>query len=100
MMLRGTTLSPQDATDAGIVDELVPAAELQARAVERARSYAQGPSYAIGQIKLAAVQGFGRTLEEGLRIERAALIRLFKSEDAREGVKAFVEKRKPEYKGR
>jgi enoyl-CoA hydratase/carnithine racemase len=100
LMLRGTTLSPQDAKEAGIVDELVPAADLQGRAVERARSYAEGPSYAVGQIKLAAVQGYSRPLEEGLKIEREALIRLFKSEDAREGVKAFVEKRKPEYKGR
>ena len=95
LMLRGTTLSPQDARDAGIVDELVPAADLQARAVLRARTYAEGPSDAAGQIKLAAVQGYGGTLEEGLRIEREALIRLFKSEDAREGVKAFTEKRKP-----
>jgi enoyl-CoA hydratase/carnithine racemase len=100
LMLRGTTLSPEDAKDAGIVDDLVPAAELQTRAVERARTYAEGPSYAMGQIKLAAVQGHGRTLEEGLRIEREALLRLLRSEDAREGVKAFVEKRKPGYKGR
>jgi enoyl-CoA hydratase/carnithine racemase len=100
LMLRGTTLSPQEAKDAGIVDEVVPAAELQARAHERARSYTEGPSYAVGQIKLAAVQGFGTSLAEGLAIERAALIRLFKSEDAREGVTAFVEKRKPSYKGR
>lgn len=100
LMLRGTTLSPQDAKEAGIVDELVPAADLQAHAVEHARLYAEGPSYARGQIKLAAVQGYGRPLEEGLKLEREALIRLFKSEDAREGVKAFVEKRKPDYKGR
>jgi len=78
----------------------VPAADLQARAVERARTYAEGPSYAAGQIKIATVQGYGRTLEEGLRIEREALVRLFKSEDAREGVRAFTEKRKPQYKGR
>ena len=100
LMLRGTTLSPQEAKEAGIVDELVPAAELQTRAVERARSYAQGPSLAAGMIKLATVQGYGRSLEQGLAIEREALIRLFRSDDAREGVKAFVEKRKPNYKGR
>lgn len=100
LMLRGATLSPQEAKDAGIVDELVPAVELAGRAQERALSYTQGPSYAVGQIKLAAVQGFGRPLSEGLAIEREALIRLFKSEDAREGVTAFAEKRKPAYKGR
>jgi enoyl-CoA hydratase/carnithine racemase len=100
MMLRGTTLSPQAARDAGIVDELVPAADLVAIAVARARSFADGPSYAVGQIKLATVRGYGLTLEEGLAIEREALVRLFKSEDMREGVTAFLEKRKPEFKGR
>jgi enoyl-CoA hydratase/carnithine racemase len=100
LMLRGTTLSPQEAKGAGIVDELVPAGELQARAHERALSYTQGPAFAVGQIKFAAVQGHGRPLAEGLAIERQALIRLFQSEDAREGVTAFAEKRKPAYKGR
>src|SRR5213594_3582818 len=57
LMLRGTTLSPQEAKDAGIVDELVPAADLQARAVAMAQEFASGPSYARGQIKLEAVQG-------------------------------------------
>ena len=70
------------------------------RTSSRARSYTQGPALAVGMIKLAAVQGYGRSLEQGLAIEREALIRLFKSEDAREGVKAFVEKRKPDYQGR
>jgi enoyl-CoA hydratase/carnithine racemase len=98
-MLTGRTLAPLEAQEAGLVDEVVPAAELQSRAVERARSYADGPSFAKGQIKYATVQGLATSLAEGLAIERLALIRLFKSADGREGVKAFVEKRKPEYKG-
>lgn len=100
LMLTGRTLSPQDALAAGIVDEVVPAAELADRAMARAKTYASGPTYAIGQIKLVTVQGYGTSLAEGLRIEREALLRLFRSEDAKEGPKAFLEKRKPEFKGR
>ena len=98
-MLRGTTMPPQDALAAGIVDEVVPAGELLDRAVERARVYATGPTFAIGRIKLATVQGFGMRLGEGLKLERQLLIELFKSADAKEGVTAFVEKRKPNYTG-
>jgi enoyl-CoA hydratase/carnithine racemase len=100
LMLRGATLSPSEAHAAGIVDEVVPAADLAARVQERAMSYATGATYAIGQIKLAVAQGSATTLEEGLVIERDALVRLFEGEDAREGVTAFVEKRKPTFKGR
>jgi enoyl-CoA hydratase/carnithine racemase len=99
LMLRGTTLPPQDALAAGIVDQVVPAAELVDKASERARAYATGPTFAIGRIKKAVVQGFGMRLDEGLKLERQLLIELFKSEDAKEGVTAFVEKRKPTYKG-
>src|SRR2546427_576431 len=67
---------------------------------ESTKVYAAGPTFAIGRIKKAAVQGFGMTLSEGLNLERKLLVELFKSEDAKEGVTAFVEKRKPTYKGR
>jgi enoyl-CoA hydratase/carnithine racemase len=100
LMLTGRTLTPQDALAAGIVDEVVPAGEVLDRALQRATAYASGPTFAIGRIKKAAVLGYGMTLDEGLRLERQLLVELFKSEDAREGVTAFVEKRKPTYKGR
>ena len=99
-MLRGTTMPPQDALAAGIVDAVVPAADLVDKALERVRAYATGPTFAIGRIKKAAVQGLGMRLDEGLKLERQLLIELFKSEDAKEGVTAFVEKRKPTYKGK
>jgi enoyl-CoA hydratase/carnithine racemase len=99
-MLRGTTMPPQDALAAGIVDEVVPAAELLDRALERARAYTSGPTFAIGRIKKATVQGYGMRLDEGLALERKLLVELLGSEDAKEGVTAFVEKRKPAYKGR
>jgi enoyl-CoA hydratase/carnithine racemase len=100
LMLKGTTLSPQEAKETGIVDEVVPAADLVGRASELAHEYASGPSFARGQIKYAVTRGSATSLKEGLATERAALIRLFEGEDAREGPRAFVEKRKPEYKGR
>jgi len=99
-MLRGTTMGPQDALAAGIVDEVVPAPQLLDKALERLRAYTTGPTYAIGRIKKAVVLGFGMRLDEGLKLERQLLIELFKSEDAKEGVTAFVEKRKPNYKGK
>src|SRR6266849_1865018 len=64
LMLNGTTLLPQDALAAGIVDEVVPAAELLDRALDRLRVYATGPTFAIGRIKKAAVLGFGMRLDE------------------------------------
>ncbi|TMC47143.1 MAG: enoyl-CoA hydratase/isomerase family protein [Chloroflexi bacterium] len=100
LMLTGRTLVPQEALAAGIVDAVVPAAELVEKALALLKPYAAGPTFAIGRIKKAAVLGFGMPLAEGLKLERQFLIELFKSEDAKEGVTAFVEKRKPIYKGR
>ena len=100
LMLTGRTLVPQEALAAGIVDAVVPAAELLDKALALLRPYVTGPTFAIGRIKQAVVQGLGMRLDEGLKLERQLLIDLFKSQDAKEGVTAFVEKRKPNYTGR
>jgi enoyl-CoA hydratase/carnithine racemase len=100
LMLTGRTLVPQEALAAGIVDAVVPTGELLDRSLALLKPYVTGPTFAIGRIKKAAVLGLGMRLDEGLKLERQLLIELFKSEDAKEGVTAFVEKRKPTYKGR
>ncbi|HYM97129.1 MAG TPA: enoyl-CoA hydratase/isomerase family protein [Candidatus Sulfotelmatobacter sp.] len=100
MIANATTLNPADAKDAGIVDRLYPDAEAcRAGAIEYAARLAGGPGVAIGHAKLAIQQGFGSPLDLGLAIEREAIGRVFVSDDAEEGIRAFKEKRKPEFTG-
>jgi enoyl-CoA hydratase/carnithine racemase len=100
LIANATTMNPTQAKDLGLVDRLFPdAAACRAGAVEYAAKLAAGPSVAIGHAKLAITQGFGAPLDLGLAIEREAISRVFVSEDADEGIKAFGEKRKPEFKG-
>ena len=100
LMMRGASVQPAQAKELGIVDEVVPAAGLAARTQELATSYGSGPTLAKGQIKLAAVLGGGMSFADAMLFEHEAVGRLFASDDFKEGVKAFGEKRKPEYKGR
>jgi enoyl-CoA hydratase/carnithine racemase len=101
MIVEARTVTPKEAHEVGLVDRLFPdPAALQAGAMEYAAKLAAGPTEAIGHAKVAAVLGFGATMEAGLAIEREAIARIFGSEDAEEGIKAFTEKRKPEFRGR
>jgi enoyl-CoA hydratase/carnithine racemase len=96
-----TTLQPAQAKEAGLVDRLFPdAAACRAGAIEYAARLAEGPTVAIGHAKLAATLGYGGPLDVGLALEREAIGRVFVSEDADEGIKAFSEKRKASFKGK
>ncbi|HVH63228.1 MAG TPA: enoyl-CoA hydratase/isomerase family protein [Candidatus Dormibacteraeota bacterium] len=100
MILNATTVSPQQAKEAGLVDRLFPdAAACRAGAIEFATKIASGPSVALGHAKLSITQGYGTPLDVGLAIEREAISRVFVSDDADEGIKAFGEKRKAQFKG-
>ena len=100
LIANATTMKPAEAKELGLVDQLFPdAAACRAGAIEYADKLAAGPSVAIGHAKLAITQGFGSPLDLGLAIEREAISRVFVSDDADEGIKAFGEKRKAEFKG-
>jgi enoyl-CoA hydratase/carnithine racemase len=100
LLLTGKPLSPNAAQELGIVDRLLPPDRLLPEAIEFAASLAKGPSVAIGEIKLAAKHGAEMSLEGALALERSAIFRLFETADAKEGLDAFAEKRKPTWKGR
>ncbi|HEY9289535.1 MAG TPA: enoyl-CoA hydratase/isomerase family protein [Candidatus Dormibacteraeota bacterium] len=99
LLLTGKPLDPRMAASLGIVDRLVPPDELLAESVGFATSLANGPRLAIGEIKLAAKEGVEMSLESALGLERGGIFRLFETADAKEGMSAFAEKRKPAWSG-
>ncbi|HKC18944.1 MAG TPA: enoyl-CoA hydratase/isomerase family protein [Candidatus Dormibacteraeota bacterium] len=100
MILEARTMTPAQAKEAGVVDRLFPDADAcRQGAIDYAAKIASGPSVALGHAKLAITQGFSTPLDVGLAIEREAISRVFVSQDANEGIKAFGEKRKAEFKG-
>jgi enoyl-CoA hydratase/carnithine racemase len=100
LMSTGRTLSPREAVELGVINRVLPMAELEAKTLEYAASIASGASFAAGRIKQAVHQGMQLNIHDGLARERAIAQDVFKSADAKEGIAAFVEKRKPTYKGK
>src|ERR687892_54870 len=97
LMVTGRTISPSEANELGILDRLFTADSLEEETQKYAEKLAGGATEAIGSIKLAVYGGIERPLDEGLETERTLVEPLFESEDAREGISAFMEKRKPEF---
>jgi enoyl-CoA hydratase/carnithine racemase len=93
LLLTGRTFSPDDALAWGLVAALVD--EDGARAY--AERLAAGPRQAIAAIKRCVHEGGQLPLADGLALEADLVERLFRSEDANEGLTAFVEKRRPEF---
>jgi enoyl-CoA hydratase/carnithine racemase len=96
LLLTGRQLSPEEAQRIGLLNGLF-ASEDDFRAhVDR---LAAGPPLAIANIKRAAYRGSEMSLEDGLALERELIEELFRSNDAREGLEAFTEKRSPAFTG-
>jgi enoyl-CoA hydratase/3-hydroxyacyl-CoA dehydrogenase len=97
MNLTGEAISADDAYQHGLVNRVVADHELFDEALAWARKLAGQAPVALQQIKQVSHAG---DLDEGLAAERGAFLRAFTSDDAREGISAFIEKRKPEFRGK
>src|SRR5258706_2879696 len=100
MVLCGETIEAEEARRLGLVNKVVPVEFLLEEAKEIAGKIAAKPPLAVRFAKEAIQKALNTTLDEGLEYERKSFYLLFSSEDRREGMKAVLEKRKPEFKGK
>jgi enoyl-CoA hydratase/carnithine racemase len=102
LMATGRTLTPKEALEWGLLNRVFP----RERFWEETMAFAQGLCYpnhaarAVGLIKRSVVEGIEVPLPEGLALERELQNRLFAMGDAKEGFRAFLEKRKPRFQGK
>ena len=100
MTMTGQAVSGVEAAAMGLASRAVPDAEVQEAALAVAKTIAGMPPLAIQQIKEVMLAGQDCSLETGLMLERKAFQLLFDSRDQKEGMRAFAEKRKPNYQGK
>jgi enoyl-CoA hydratase len=100
MILTGGMIPAEEALRAGLVNRVVPVECYLDEAKALAREIASKPPVAVRLAKEAVLKSFDTTIEGGLEFERKNFYLLFASEDQKEGMQAFVEKRKPEWRGK
>jgi enoyl-CoA hydratase/carnithine racemase len=96
----GDTLDAQEALRLGLVNKVTPPDKLMETTMELAHRLAEGPTYAMALIKRLVIKSLYTDLEESLKLAGPAQDIARQTEDHREGVRAFVEKRKPVFRGR
>jgi enoyl-CoA hydratase len=100
LLLTGDTLLAEEALRCGLINKVAPVELYLEEALKLARRIANQPPLAVSLIKQAVRKAEDLSLAEGLDFERQCFHLLFASEDQKEGMLAFQEKRRPQFKGR
>ena len=100
MLYTGNRIGAEEALRLGLVDHVVPMDRLIAKCEEIATEICKSAPLAVERIKRAALRGLDVSLADGLRLERELYKWLQGTEDAREGGRAFAEKRAPQWQGK
>ena len=99
-ILTGEQIPAQEAYEMGLASEVVPDPEVEGRAIDLARQIAALPPLAVQLAKEAVLAGMEAPLSSALALETKSLQILFSSQDQKEGMRAFIEKRHPKFSGR
>lgn len=99
MMITAKLLTPEEALAIGLVNYVFPKETFAADVQRYAHDLAHGPARAVNLIKRSVAEGIEMPLTAGLALERELQNRLFITDDAKEGLAAFIEKRKASFKG-
>jgi 2-(1,2-epoxy-1,2-dihydrophenyl)acetyl-CoA isomerase len=100
MQYTGEPIDGEEAARIGMANRVVPHEQLMETTLEMANTLAHGPTFSMALIKQLVYQGFGQTLPEHLTVATRAQNLARGTEDHKEGVRAFLEKRQPMFKGR
>jgi enoyl-CoA hydratase len=100
MLMTGEALTGERAYQLGLVADLAPEGQALSRALELAKKVSRMPPKAIAATRRVLRQGADLPLDAALALENREFLMLFDTEDKTEGMRAFLDKRKPDYKGR
>ena len=100
MIITGEPITAQEALHYGLVNRVVPQAEVMPTALKLAERICENGPLGVWASKEAALRGLDTTLEDAMFLDDYLLAKLVATEDAKEGPRAFLEKRKPQFKVR